>query len=130
MGCGCNQNGIEDILAARRLVQGEEVAADLAAELGDGMARMAYIGDKQGAVPFGGLGRTPSGAVYWGANTLSQKYAEVPGEDVQWLLNTGQWEVVATRQPVDLQVPPTKVKLPTAKRKPGTDVDLAPADAA
>lgn len=126
MGCGCNQNSIEDILSARRTVLGEEALT----EIGDGMARLKYIGDKQGAVPFGGLGRTPSGAVYWGANSISHQYVEAPAEDVGWLVSTGQWEPVATRQPVDLQVPPAKVKLPTVKRKPGTDVDLAPADAA
>lgn len=93
------------------------------------MARLKYIGDKQGSIPFGGPGRTPSGQVYMGGYNLTDQYKEVPMEDVQWLINTGQWEQVIQRQPVDLQTPPVKIKLPTSRRKAGSDVpDERPAE--
>lgn len=123
MGCGCGQSGVQDILNARQEFLGLDPLAMLAADTGDNMARLKFIGPQQGSIPFGGPGRTPSGAVYWGGNNLTDLYKEVPMEDVQWLLNTGQWEVVVQRQAVDLQTPPVKIKLPTAKRKPGQDAD-------
>ena len=96
------------------------------------MARLMFTGEQTGGIPFGGPGRTPSGAVYYGGNNLSNKYLEVPAEDVQWLLNTGLFEVVVQRQAVNLDVPAPKVmKLPTpVKRKAGTDVDDAAAESA
>ncbi len=133
MGCNCGQNGIQELLNARQELLGIDPLEMLAAETGDTMARLKFVGDQQGSIPFGGLGRTPSGAVYMGGNNITDLYKEVPQEDVAWLLSTGKWEQVVTRQAVDLQTPPVKIKLPTAaKRKPGQDADPKleqPADA-
>jgi len=131
MGCNCGASaGIDEILQARQAFLGGESIPDmLATQIGDGMARLKFIGAQQGSIPFGGLGRTPSGAVYMGGNNMTDQYKEVPAEDVQWLLNTGQWEAVIQRAPVDLNTPPVKIKLPKATRKPGQDVDPKPADA-
>lgn len=123
MGCGCGQNNLQEIIELRQALLGDSIPEQLAVDSGDTMARLKFVGPQQGSIPFGGPGRTPSGAVYLGGNNLTDQYKEVPLEDVAWLLSTGAWEQVLQRQPVALDTPPVKIKLPTKARKPGQDAD-------
>lgn len=91
------------------------------------MVKLVFVGPQIGSIPFGGLGITPSGAVYYGGNNSSDKYKLVPDEDVEWLLRTGAWERVQEKVQYDLSTPPARVKLgiPSKQRKAGSDVDDA-----
>lgn len=126
MSC-CNGSGIDALLEAKRIL---EQGPSILGETGVGMVKLVFVGPQIGSIPFGGLGITPSGAVYYGGNNSSDKYKMVPEEDVEWLLRTGAWERVVEKVEYSLSVPAAKVKLAPPKAKKVVEDVPADADAA
>lgn len=59
------------------------------------VARMEYIGDKVGAISYGGPGITPTGARYRGGNNPMDRYVNADPKDAPWLEGTGVWKRIA-----------------------------------
>lgn len=67
------------------------------------VARMQYIGDRVGAVSYGGPNITPTGARYRGGNNPMDRYLNADPKDVAWLEGTGVWRRIQ---------PPAKIAPP------------------
>lgn len=76
-----------------------------------GSVRMRFTGESFGAATYGGPGVTPSGTSYRGGANPFDKFINADPRDVDWLRNSGFWEVQPPPPPEPVQVS----SLPTAE---------------
>lgn len=118
MPCGtCGGQVSSDFLQQlKMLTQNEDAAAGIqeaVLQASDaGQVRMKFIGDAYGASTFGAPGITPSGQSYRGGNNPFDKFINADPRDVEWLRNSGFWEVVPPPPPEPNQVVQAPVEVP------------------
>ena len=86
MGSCCGGNGTE-LLAAKQALSGMTTHV-----LPEGRVHLEYIGPNTGAISFYG---NVTGKEYRGANNDEERFVEADARDVQRLLDTGKWRIMA-----------------------------------
>lgn len=103
--CGGNGNAVLAAKQAAGLMSQAELNPMQLASPGPEQVRLQYIGDRMGAVTYGGPGITPSGTRYRGGNNAMDRFINADPKDVAWLENTGVWKKIAAppaTPPVDM----------------------------
>lgn len=133
---GCCGGGADTLLAAKAALAGlyreePEPAGEGPVIQTPKKVRMEYIGNRTGAISYGGAGTIPSGSNYRGGNNMFDKYVDALPEDVAWLKGTGDWREVKMPPAEPEQAPVEELIVP--KLEPETLVvpiepDVAPVE--
>lgn len=114
------------LLDAKRVVSGARTLSPQAATSaavprgGDNMIRMQFTGTRAGAVTYHGH----NGRMYKGGNTPLHRFANVHPDDVERLLSTGVWELVAAPQPV-APAPAIPVQIPAPAEEAAVEAGVS-----
>jgi glycosyltransferase involved in cell wall biosynthesis len=90
MGSCCGGSSAIPILQAKRAIAGEIMVEEIVIDGGGNMVRMEYIGENTGAIWFNVDNRR-----YRGGNNAVNKFSDVDPADVEYLVGTGRWKVIA-----------------------------------
>ncbi len=90
MGSCCGGSSAIPILQAKHAIAGEMMIEETIIDSGGSMVRMEYIGENTGAIWFNVDNRR-----YRGGNNAVNKFADVDPADVEYLIGTGRWKIIA-----------------------------------
>lgn len=99
MGSCCGGNG--DSVIAAKIAAGYLPALPEEPPVGNfapEVIRIQFIGAATASQTYGGPGIVPSGRRYRGANNPLERNVDADPRDVDWLVNSGDWQKVAARQ--------------------------------